>query len=123
VNAASDLNLPAAITRYRAAAEQADTAALLACFTPDALVVDEDRQWRGTEAIRRWRDTVATAYEYTIEVTGARAGGAPAGQGTYEVYTHLTGNFPGGEIDLTDSFVLRDGLIARLEITPTRAAS
>jgi hypothetical protein len=27
----------------------------------------------GTAAIRRWRDTVATAYDYTVQVTGARA--------------------------------------------------
>ena len=37
------------------------------------------------------------------------------------MYTHLEGNFPGGTVDLTNRFDLRDGLIARLEIVPTEA--
>ena len=36
------------------------------------------------------------------------------------MYTHLEGNFPGGTVDLTNRFGLRDGLIARLEIVPPR---
>jgi hypothetical protein len=39
----------------------------------------------------------------------------------HDVYLHLEGNFPGGEVDLTDRFALRDGRIARLEIVPTEA--
>jgi hypothetical protein len=35
------------------------------------------------------------------------------------VHVHLEGNFPGGQVDLTDRFALRDGRIARLEIVPT----
>jgi hypothetical protein len=87
----------------------------------DAVVVDEDQEWRGTDAIRRWRGTVATAYDYTVQVTGAKALGEADNAGCYDVYLHLEGNFPGGEVDLTNRFVLRDGRIARLEIVPTEA--
>jgi hypothetical protein len=38
------------------------------------------------------------------------------------VYVHLDGNFPGGEVDLTDRFALEAGRIARLEIVPAEAA-
>jgi hypothetical protein len=38
------------------------------------------------------------------------------------VYTHLEGIFPGGRVDLTDRFGLRDGRIATLQIVPTQAA-
>ena len=126
MNAELDLNLPAVISDYLAASNHADTDAIVACFTPDALVIDEDRRWRGMEAIRRWRESVATAYEYTVEITGAKAldSGEDAGGGErHEVYTHLEGNFPGGKVDLTDYFTLRDGRIARLAIAPTPAAS
>ena len=122
MNAGPGWSLPAAITGYRAASQEADTDAIVACFTPDAQVIDEDREWHGAEGIRRWRETVATAYEYTVEVTGAKALDTRAGEEKYEVYTHLEGNFPGGEVDLTDHFTLRDGRIVRLEIAPTRAA-
>jgi ketosteroid isomerase-like protein len=120
----SDLStdLPAAITEYLAASELADADAVVACFSPDALVVDDEREWRGAEAIRQWRQRVAAAYEYTVAVTGAKALPVADGRERYEVYTHLEGNFPGGDVDLTDHFALRDGRIARLEIAATVAA-
>ena len=38
-----------------------------------------------------------------------------------ELHVHLEGNFPGGQVDLTDRFALRDGRIASLEIVPAEA--
>jgi len=40
----------------------------------------------------------------------------------HDVYTHLEGNFPGGTVDLTNRFQLRNGRITRLEIAPTERA-
>jgi hypothetical protein len=122
VSAAPGPSLPAAITGYLAAAAESDTGAVVTCFTPDGLVVDEDREWRGAEGIRRWRETVATAYRYTVEVTGATAVDPAEGGETYLVGTHLEGNFPGGAVDLSYRFTLRGGRIARLEIGPVRVA-
>ena len=70
--------------------------------------------------IREWRERVANAYEYTVEVRGAAARGQVDGVERHDVYTHLEGNFPGGTVDLTNRFGLRDGRIARLEIVPDR---
>ena len=39
------------------------------------------------------------------------------------VYTHLEGNFPGGQVDLTNRFTLRGDLITALEIVPTAVTS
>jgi hypothetical protein len=113
--------LPPVILDYLAASDRGDADAVVSCFTEDALVVDEDRQWRGTAAIRQWRDGLATAYEYTVQVTGARALGELAGAERHDVYVHLEGNFPGGEVNLIDRFALRDDRIAALEIVPTEA--
>jgi hypothetical protein len=66
-----------------------------------------------------WRETVVTAYEYTVEVRGSAALGELEGIERHDVFTHLEGNFPGGEVDLTFRFGLRDGRIASLEIVPT----
>lgn len=114
--------LPPVICEYLAASDRGDTEALVRCFAEDAVVVDENREWQGTAAIRRWRVTVATAYQYTVQVTGAKALGEADGAERHDVHVHLEGNFPGGQVDLTDRFALRDGRIASLEIVPAGAA-
>ncbi len=116
-------SLPPVISGYLAASDRADTEAVVRCLAEDAVVVDEGQEWRGTAAIRRWRDTVAKAYDYTVQVTGAKALGEVDGAERHDVYLHLEGNFPGGEVDLTDRFAVRGGRIARLEIVPTEARS
>lgn len=113
--------LPPVISEYLAASDRGDAEAIVRCFAEDAVVVDEGQQWRGTAAIRRWRDTVATAYQYTAQVTGAEARGEADGAERHDVHVHLDGNFPGGQVDLTDRFALRDGRIARLEIVAAEA--
>jgi ketosteroid isomerase-like protein len=110
------------ICEYLAASDRGDDEAVVRCFTQDAVVVDEGREWRGTAPIRRWRATVATAYQYTVQVTGAEVLGEADGAERHDVYLHLDGNFPGGEVDLRNRFALRDGRIARLEIVPAEAA-
>jgi ketosteroid isomerase-like protein len=109
------------ISEYLAASDRGDAEAIVRCFAEDAVVVDEGREWRGTAAIRRWRATVATAYQYTVQVTGATALGEVDGARRHDVYIRLEGNFPGGQVDVTGRFALRDGRIARLEIVPAEA--
>jgi hypothetical protein len=113
--------LPPVIMEYLAASAQGDTDAVVSCFIDDGRILDEEQEWRGTAAIRQWRDRVATAYEYTVQVTGARALSNLDGAERHDVDVHLEGNFPGGQVDLTDRFALRDGRIAVLEIVPAKA--
>ena len=112
-------SLPPVISEYLAASDRGDAEAIGRCFAEDAVVMDEGQEWRGTAPIRQWRTTVATAYQYTVQVTGAKALGEADGAERHDVHVHLEGNFPGGQVDLTDRFALRDGRIARLEIVPT----
>ena len=124
MNAAAEsamASLPPVIMEYLAASAQGDTDAVVSCFIDDGRILDEEQEWRGTAAIRQWRDRVATAYEYTVQVTGARALSNLDGAERYDVDVHLEGNFPGGQVDLTDRFALRDGRIAVLEIVPAEA--
>src|ERR1700759_2878432 len=115
-------SLPPVISEYLAASDRRDAEAVVRCFAQDAVVVGERREWRGTAAIRRWRATVATAYQYTVQVTGAEAAGEADGAEHHHVHVHLEGNFPGGQVDLTDRFALRDGSIASIQIVPAQAA-
>ena len=111
-------SLPTIISDYIAASDSGNVDAIIACFTDDAVVLDENQQWRGRLMIREWRERVATAYEYTVEIRGAVPRGNVDGLERHDVHTHLEGNFPGGTVDLTNRFGLRDGHIARLEIVP-----
>jgi ketosteroid isomerase-like protein len=105
--------LPAAIIEYYATSARGDNDALAECFTEDATVLDESREWRGRDGVREWRTTVTNAFAYTTEIRGFSVG-EREGRELVEVVVHLEGNFPGGEVDLVNSFELRDGRIAHL---------
>jgi ketosteroid isomerase-like protein len=116
-------SLPAVVSTYLAASDRDDIDAIVACFAEDADVLDEDRHWRGLDAIRQWRENVAAAFEYTVAIIGFESLGEVEGGQRHEVYTHLEGNFPGGKVDLTNRFTLCGDLIVGLEIVPTAATS
>jgi ketosteroid isomerase-like protein len=104
--------LPDIIGRYYHASASGDLDVLLSCFSQDAHVHDEDRDYDGLDAIRGWRESVATRFAYTTQITGVDE----VGDGTYVVHTHLEGDFPGGVVDLEQRFTLANGLITELVI-------
>jgi len=44
---------------------------IVACFTEDAEVIDEDESRRGRAAIRQWWEGPATAYDCTVGLRGS----------------------------------------------------
>lgn len=104
--------LPDVISRYYDSATSGDIDTLVGCFTADAHVRDEERDYVGSAAIRTWREGVATRFTYTTEITGVD----PLDEHTYLVHTHLEGDFPGGVVDLDQRFTVRDDLISELVI-------
>lgn len=104
---------PAVVRRFVEAASARDFAAIGECFTEDATVADEQRTHRGRTEIRQWQEASRKKWEYTFTAKGGSARGAER----YVIDGHLSGNFPGGEVDVTYVFTLRDGLIGRLEIS------
>ena len=122
-DSAASGSLPPVVSNHLALSDRDDIDAVVACFTNDAVVLDEDRHWRGAAEIRQWRENVAAAFEYTVAIIGSEALGEVDGAQRYAVYTHLEGNFPGGQVDLTNRFTLRGDLITALEIVPTAVTS
>jgi ketosteroid isomerase-like protein len=109
--------LPAVISRYFDADRVRDVDAIVSCFTDDAAVSDEGRTWQGHDKIRAWRTGTAAKFQYTIEVLDTTAAEAPStASERHDVHTHMEGNFPGGQVDLTFRFTLCDGLISTLDI-------
>jgi len=102
------MNLPAPIRAYLATRDADSIAAL---FTADGTAFDEGRSYSGPDAIRAWRRNVADLYTYTSEVTSTRRDGD-----AWVVALHLVGDFPGGEADLEQRFLLAGDKIADLRI-------
>ena len=92
-------SLPPVVSNYLAASDRDDIDAIVACFTEDAVVLDEDRHWVGAAAIRQWRENVATAFEYTVAIIRSEALGEVDGAQRHDVYTSSGGQLswrPGG---------------------------
>ncbi len=104
---------PTAVVRFVEAAQKRDFDAIGGCFTDDATVADEAHTHRGRTQIRQWQEASRQKWEYTLTVKTGTARGVDG----YLIEGHLSGNFPGGEADVTYAFTLRDGLISRLVIS------
>lgn len=107
------LDLPDPIARYFAADKRGDPASLAACFTSDAIVIDEGNTYAGHEAIRQWMANASTQYNYTVEPFALTEQ-----DGRMIVTSRLEGNFPGSPVDLRYLFVIDGDRISALEIVP-----
>jgi uncharacterized protein (TIGR02246 family) len=103
---------PAVVTRYLAAADAQDPAAVAACFAEDGTATDEGVTYRGREEIAGWREKTLSQWTYTTVLTGSE----PISPSEYRVTAHISGDFPGGEADLTFHFTLGNDQITALTI-------
>jgi hypothetical protein len=108
---ANMMHLPVPIADYLRAANADDPLALAACFTADAVVHDEAKEYRGIDAIVAWKAETSARYRPTVEAR--RIDGAAL---DYRLHALVTGNFPGSPATLAYRFVLRGDRIAALEI-------
>jgi len=106
------LILPKPISAYFAA-DQRGGEQVSQCFTKNAIVKDEGKAYKGQAAIKEWKTVASTKYEYTSEPFACEQK-----EGKTVVRSKLTGNFPGGPLDLQYFFVLEGDKIASLEIIP-----
>jgi hypothetical protein len=106
------VQLPAAVGRYFDAANARDTDGVCAAFLSDAVVRDEERDRSGLAAIRAWTEEAGQRYRPAFQPLDSE----PLGDQTI-VQCKVSGDFPGSPVTLRFAFTLRDGRIARLEIT------
>src|SRR6266849_2999718 len=59
--------LPQPVVNYLAAVKAQDTGMFALCFTDDARVHDEGRDYRGLDAITAWMKETQTKYKYVID--------------------------------------------------------
>lgn len=111
MNTQKTISLPAVVASYFEAANQFDAVAAAACFTSDARVSDNGREFIGTDAIER---LMAESNEVQPQVTVTRAmveGGIANIVGTVE------GNFPESPVELDFEFHLQGGKISQLTVS------
>jgi hypothetical protein len=107
------LTLPPLLAALVSAHNAHDAAALLACFTDDAIVRDEGRTHIGHPAIRAWFEDVVRQYQPTLSVIALDSlDGEPVITG------HVSGTFDGSPLQLSYYTGIEDGKIVALKIAP-----
>jgi hypothetical protein len=103
--------LPFAVAGYVSAERVKNASAIPTLFTSDAIVRDENQEYRGVDAIDQWWRDAQRKYRYKMEALGARVE-----DGTVIVQARLTGDFPGNTADVDYTFTLDGDKIASLTI-------
>lgn len=111
MNTTASISIPEAVAQYINAANRFDAPTAAECFTPDALVRDEQKEHVGRAAIQRWISQTSDASSPQVTVTRARSIGA-----TVALVGQVTGNFAGSPVELEYEFRLQEGKIAQLTI-------
>ena len=107
-------SVPDVIRRYLDAHDKHHTEVAFSAFAPDATVVDEDREFHGSDGVRQFLDAAGAGFTYTRRFVAAQQLDAS----TWLVENRLEGDFPGGVVELRYQFRLSDDLISELVIAP-----
>jgi hypothetical protein len=103
--------IPTIIESYFRASNTNDIEALVACFSPEATVIDENQTHRGTRQIKDWSVNVRKKFQFQTEIL--RAAKNPDGT---TVTAKVSGSFPGSPVDLDFRFALQGNKITGLQI-------
>jgi hypothetical protein len=106
------VQVPEVVGHYFDAANARNSDGVCAAFLSDAVVRDEGRDRSGLAEIRGWTEETGQRYQPVLEPLGSES----LGDRTI-VQCKVSGDFPGSPVTLRFAFTLRDGKIARLEIT------
>ena len=111
IEAAMNTKLPQAITNYFQASNAHDTNGVIGAFSDDALVIDENREYRGSAAIRAWSEEALSKYQPHAAVTDATEAGDKI-----VVTAKVSGTFPASPVQLRFAFTLERDKIGALRI-------
>src|ERR1044071_9123353 len=95
------INLPPTIEDYINASNAHDVKSILACFTDDAVVRDENSTMRGKIDIERWATETIEKYKFHFRPLGTEGHDCEI-----IVRVEISGTFPGSPISLDYSCLL-----------------
>jgi len=105
------INLPAIIQKYIDASNAHDVKSILACFTNDAIVRDENATMRGKIDIERWITTTIEKYQFQFKPLISQER-----DNEIVVSVEVSGTFPGSPISLDYHFAIANDKITSLTI-------
>jgi len=105
------INLPAIIQKYIDASNAHDVKSILACFTNDAIVRDENATVRGKIDIERWITTTIEKYQFQFKPLISQER-----DNEIVVSVEVSGTFPGSPISLDYHFAIANDKITSLTI-------
>jgi len=105
------INLPAIIQKYIDASNAHDVKSILACFTNDAIVRDENATVRGKIDIERWITTTIEKYQFQFKPLISQER-----DNEIVVSVEVSGTFPGSPISLDYHFTIANDKITSLTI-------
>lgn len=106
------MTLPRVIDDYVRASNAHDVESILACFSDDAAVHDEEQTRRGRNAIREWIMSTIAKYKFQFKPLKAQDG-----EGETVVAVEVSGTFPGSPVILDYHFTIEGDKIASLAIS------
>jgi len=105
------IELPSIIEAFVQGKNHHDSEAVVACFTNDAVVHDEEQEFRGTTAIKKWLD--ASIAKYKVTLTAKNIADI---EGEMVLTANVSGNFEGSPVPLDFHFTIREDKIDKLSI-------
>ena len=106
-----NVNLPRIIQEYLDASNAHDVKAILSCFSDDALVRDEGKDFRGKKTIEDW--VVKTIEKYKFRFKPLRV---KADDSEVVVTVEVSGTFPGSPVSPDYHFTIQGNEIQSLAI-------
>jgi len=105
------IKLPSIIEAFVQGKNNHDSEVVVACFTNDAVVYDEGREFRGAAAIKNWLD--ASIAKYKVTLTAKNIADI---EGEMVLTADVSGNFEGSPVQLDFHFTISEGKIDKLSI-------
>ena len=105
--------VPEVVGNYLKAHIVQDYATAVTYLAEDVTVLDDGHTLQGRDETLKAFDASAQQFEVTTTLNSV----SKPSDDVWEVSTHLSGNFPGGEVDLRMIFTVLDDTIQELEIT------
>jgi ketosteroid isomerase-like protein len=106
-----NVNLPRIIQEYLDASNAHDVKAILSCFSDDALVHDEGKDFRGRKIIEDWIVTTIDKYKFQFKPLNIKNDDAES-----VVAVEVSGTFPGSPVTPDYHFKIEDDKIRALSI-------
>jgi ketosteroid isomerase-like protein len=103
--------LPRVIKEYIDASNAHDVQAILSCFSDDAIVHDEEKDFRGKKMIEGWIVKTIEKYKFRFKPLSLKSDDAKVA-----VSIEVSGTFPGSPVSPDYHFAIAGGKILSLAI-------